>query len=118
MIELQEYVKFLIINKKRKVSSRLGTYPTIPRPQCDTCLQKNQIAIAIIKYTMNRKKRDGDRNDGLRSWSFVILMVNCFPVCRPESKPADEPLAAAKYVQGFSNVDCVTEWARFLWRNV
>ena len=56
-----------------------------------------------------RGKSDSDRNVGLRSWSFVIVMVNCLPACRPESKPADEPLPAAKYVQGFSNVDCVTE---------
>jgi len=61
--------------------------PTIPRPQCCCALQKNQIG----------------------AWSSVIVMVNCFEVCRPESKPPDEPLAAAKYVQGFANVDCVTE---------
>jgi len=61
--------------------------PTIPLPQCCDALQKNQTG----------------------SWSFVIVIVKSFEVCRPESKPADEPLAAAKYVQGFANVDCVTE---------
>jgi len=32
----------------------------------------------------------------------------------PESKPPDEPLPAPKYVQGFSKVDCVTEWEMLL----
>jgi len=36
-------------------------------------------------------------------------MVNCFAVCKPASKPF------AKGVQGFANVDCVTEWGIELW---
>ena len=46
----------------------------------------------------------------LRSWSFVILMVSCFPpLCKPESNPAGFPPSAAKYTQGFANEPCVTE---------
>jgi len=36
-------------------------------------------------------------------------MENCFPACRPESKPAEAPPVAAKYTQGFAKEPCVTE---------
>lgn len=45
----------------------------------------------------------------LRCLSFVILMENCPPVCKPESNPAGCPPAAAKYTQGCSNEPCVME---------
>jgi len=61
--------------------------PTIPVPQCFAILQNHQMGC----------------------WSFVILMENSFPVCRPESNPvAFEPLTA-KGVQGFANELWVTE---------
>lgn len=42
--------------------------------------------------------------------SSVIVIVNCLPVCRPESNPPELPLAAARYVQGALKLDWVTEW--------
>jgi len=44
--------------------------------------------------------------------SSVIVMVNCFAFCSPESNPAPEPFAASKCVQGAANDDWVTECAR------
>jgi len=41
--------------------------------------------------------------------SSVILIVKCFAVCKPESKPADTLPLAAKYVQGAAKEDWVTE---------
>lgn len=66
--------------------------PTIPRPQCVTCLQWNQMGSVL-----------------------VMLIVNAEAVTRPESKPATELELlelAAKYVHGAANEDWVTEWAR------
>jgi hypothetical protein len=50
LMELQEYV-----DSFKKVDLRLDTYPTIPRPQCSGNLQKNQIAVTRIKYTIKRR---------------------------------------------------------------
>jgi hypothetical protein len=64
--------------------------PTIPRPQCETCLQWNQMGFVS-----------------------VILIVNVEEVTRPESNPAGELellALAAKYVHGAANEDWVTEW--------
>jgi hypothetical protein len=44
--------------------------------------------------------------------SSVMVMVNCFAFCNPESNPGPEPFAAAKCVQGAANDDCVTECGR------
>ena len=40
----------------------------------------------------------------------VTLMVKVAAVCKPESNPPGELPDAAKYVQGFSTDDWVTEW--------
>jgi len=61
--------------------------PTNPEPQCLAILQKNQMGC----------------------WSFVTVMVNCFPVCKPESNPAEFVPFAGKGVQGSPNELCVTE---------
>jgi hypothetical protein len=39
----------------KEFNLRLDTYPTIPVPQCCGALQKNQTAVAIIKYMLKRK---------------------------------------------------------------
>jgi len=68
--------------------------PTIPRPQCVTCLQWNQTGSVL-----------------------VTLIVNVEEVTRPESKPATELELlelAAKYVHGAPKEDWVTECAREL----
>lgn len=48
-------------------------------------------------------------NFDLRSWSFVMLIVNWVAWVSPESNPAGALLFAARYVQGFAKEDCVTE---------
>ena len=50
LIELQGSVSTddLFIYCQKKVDSRLDTHPTIPRPQCLSSLQKNQIAVVRI----------------------------------------------------------------------
>jgi len=63
--------------------------PTIPRPQCETCLQWNQMG-----------------------WVSVTLIVKLDEVTNPESKPAGvlALVLAAKYVHGLAKDDWVTEW--------
>jgi len=57
--------------------------PTMPSPQCCTCLQWNQIAFE----------------------SSVMVIVNCLPVIKPESNPAGAPLVAARCEQGDVKLD-------------
>jgi hypothetical protein len=51
----------------KEVNLRLDTYPTIPAPQCCGALQKNQTAVAMIKYMPTETKRQDDGNVSLRS---------------------------------------------------
>jgi len=63
--------------------------PTMPMPQCSTCLQWNQIGLV----------------------SSVIIMVNCFELVSPESNPAVLFADAARYVHGAWKELWVTEWS-------
>jgi len=54
-------------------------------------------------------KKIEERGENIRFESSVILIVKCFAVCKPESKPADTLPLAAKYVQGAAKEDWVTE---------
>jgi len=60
--------------------------PTIPIPQCNGVLQKNQTGVE----------------------ASVTLRVNWVPVVMPESKPV--PLLPVNGVHGSAKVDWVTEW--------
>ncbi len=51
LIELQGRTSKHLENKNIKV---LATYPTIPRPQCEGALQKNQIAVSSINYRLRK----------------------------------------------------------------
>jgi len=63
--------------------------PTMPRPQCETCLQWNQMGEVS-----------------------VTLIVKLDEVTSPESKPAGvlALVLAVKYVHGSAKDDWVTEW--------
>lgn len=52
-----------------------------------------------------------------RSASLVILIVNWVAWVNPESKPPPFPPEAARYVQGASKEDWVTEWEKPLQQN-
>lgn len=63
--------------------------PTIPVGQCVGALQWNQMGFVSVMLIVN-----------VAGW-----------LTRPESKPAELLLVAAKYVHGLANDDWVTEWA-------